>query len=64
MEVTPELIKYENIFLNERNLKWIPVIESLIKAKPTFVAVGAAHLGGEMGVLKLLKNQGYTLKQL
>ena len=64
MEVSPELIKYDDIFLDERNSRWIPVIESLVKTKSTFIAVGAAHLGGETGVLQLLKNRGYTLKQL
>ncbi len=64
MQISPELIKYEDMFLDERNSRWIPVIESLIKTKSTFIAVGAAHLGGETGVLQLLKNQGYTLKEL
>lgn len=64
MEVSPELIKYDDIFLDERNAKWVPVIESLVMTKSTFIAVGAAHLGGETGVLQLLKNRGYTLKQL
>ncbi len=64
MEVSPELIKYDDIFLDERNSRWVPVIESLVMTKSTFIAVGAAHLGGETGVLQLLKNRGYTLKQL
>lgn len=38
-----------------------PVIEDLIKKQATFVAVGAAHLGGEKGVLNLLKSKGYSV---
>jgi hypothetical protein len=34
----------------------------LAKKKRTFVAVGAGHLGGEEGILALLKKQGYTLR--
>lgn len=50
--------------LDKRNQNWIPVIEQNIKQKSTFFAVGAGHLGGEKGVLKLLKQKGYTLKSL
>lgn len=48
-------------FLHQRNRNWIPVIEKLVSAKPTFIAVGAGHLGGNEGVVQLLKNAGYTL---
>lgn len=48
-------------FLVKRNTNWIPLIEEYIKEKPSFIAVGAAHLPGEQGVLKLLKDKGYTL---
>lgn len=64
LDVTPELVKYENLFLADRNIKWIPVIDTLINEGSTFIAVGAAHLGGEKGVIQLLKNQGYLLKKL
>ncbi|GGD83798.1 lipoprotein [Emticicia aquatilis] len=54
----------EDEMLDKRNQNWIPVIEKNIKQKPTFFAVGAGHLGGEKGVLKLLQQKGYTLKSL
>ncbi|NGF74261.1 TraB/GumN family protein [Fluviicola sp. SGL-29] len=47
--------------LDKRNHNWIPQIEALIKKKKTFIAVGAGHLGGKEGVLRLLEKQGYTL---
>ena len=53
---------FEDVFLGNRNKSWIPVIEKLIVAQPTFIAVGAAHLGGEEGVLNLLKAKGYTVE--
>lgn len=55
---TPGFIE---LFLNIRNRNWIPVIESMIREKSAFVAVGAAHLPGEEGVINLLKKQGYVL---
>jgi len=47
--------------LDERNAAWIPVIEKNIRAKPSFVGVGAAHLGGKKGVVNLLRARGYKL---
>ncbi len=48
--------------LDGRNVRWIPVIEKHIVAKPTFIAVGAGHLGGKKGVVSLLRAKGYKLK--
>ena len=47
--------------LVERNLAWIPVIEKNISAAPSFIGVGGGHLGGEKGVVELLRKQGYIL---
>jgi len=48
--------------LTNPNQKWIPKIKAMSKEKPTFYAVGAAHLGGPNGVIRLLMKEGYTLK--
>jgi uncharacterized protein YbaP (TraB family) len=55
---------FTELFLNTRNRNWIPVIESIIKEKSAFIAVGAAHLPGEEGVINLLIKQGYNVKPL
>lgn len=47
--------------LNDRNKRWIPQISDYVKEGKTFIAVGAAHLGGDLGVINLLRNQGFTL---
>jgi len=47
--------------LDERNIAWIPKLEAAFKEKPTFVAVGAGHLGGKNGVIKLLRKNGYKV---
>ena len=49
-------------FLDNRNKNWIPQIAELIQNKDTFIAVGAGHLGGPNGVIRLLEKEGYTLK--
>jgi uncharacterized protein YbaP (TraB family) len=48
--------------LTNRNQKWIPKIKTFSKDKAVFYAVGAAHLGGPNGILRLLMKEGYTLK--
>lgn len=51
--------------LVNRNKKWIPKIEELLKSdKSAFIAVGAGHLPGEFGVLHLLRQKGYTISPL
>ncbi len=59
-----EMGKYENILLTTRNKNWIPLIGKNSAAKSTFYAVGAGHLGGEMGVVNLLRKEGFTVKAL
>ncbi|GAA4246777.1 TraB/GumN family protein [Winogradskyella damuponensis] len=48
-------------FLDDRNNKWIPKMEAYSKDNAVFYAVGGAHLGGDQGVISLLKKAGYTL---
>jgi len=48
-------------FLDSRNKNWVPQIKELIADKKTFIAVGAGHLGGPTGILRLLEKEGYTL---
>ncbi len=53
--------EFQARLLDERNTAWIPKLEVAFKEKPTFVAVGAGHLGGKSGVLKLLRKRGYQV---
>lgn len=52
---------YEN-FLIKRNIDWIGKIKAILVKKSAFIAVGAAHLPGEQGLINLLEEEGYTLK--
>ena len=53
--------KHQDILLKNRNINWIPRIEEYAKAQPTFFGVGAGHLAGEYGVIKLLRKAGFTV---
>lgn len=35
-----------------------------MQKESTFFAVGAAHLGGEIGIIHLLRKAGYTVKPI
>ncbi len=50
----------EQHLLIDRNQAWVPKMEKIME-QPTFFAVGAAHLGGEEGLLILLEEAGYTV---
>lgn len=49
-------------FLQDRNLRMSDKLQGLMKEKSIFAAIGAAHLAGKTGLLKLLEYQGYTVK--
>ncbi len=55
------LTKKQDIFLADRNVRWIPQIQKLLSEKKCFIAVGAGHLGGPNGIIRLLQKEGYTL---
>lgn len=56
---TKDYSNFNQLFLADRNQKWIPVINELVANQKVFIAVGAGHLGGDSGVIQLLKNSGY-----
>jgi uncharacterized protein len=54
-----------NTFLYHRNEMMVTNIEKLIESGETcFVVVGAAHVIGKGGLLKLFKEKGYTIARL
>lgn len=52
---------FEEAFLTRRNQNWIPKIISITKEQHAFIAVGAGHLGGPNGVVRLLRKEGFTV---
>ncbi|MEO1448866.1 MAG: TraB/GumN family protein [Bacteroidota bacterium] len=62
MESEEDLEDHQDVMLNDRNARWIPVIQRESTAMPTFYAVGAGHLAGEKGVLALLKAAGCSVQ--
>ena len=58
---SPEFMEFSDVFLYDRNKAWIPKIKEEISDKKCFIAVGAAHLFGEGGLIDLLEKEGLTL---
>jgi len=54
----------EEVMLFARNKKWVPRIRRIAAEKPTFFAVGAGHLGGDRGVIALLRKDGFKVRAI
>ena len=54
----------EEVMLFARNKKWVPRIRKIAAEKPTFFAVGAGHLGGDRGVIALLRKEGFKVRAI
>jgi hypothetical protein len=56
--------KYNDLLLTSRNKNWVAQLKKIMKNESVFVAVGAGHLIGDDGLIKLLKKAGYKVKPL
>uniref|UniRef100_UPI0025C0258B TraB/GumN family protein n=1 Tax=Cecembia sp. TaxID=1898110 RepID=UPI0025C0258B len=62
MKTSDLMNQYQAEILDNRNRAWIPTLEELFKEGASFVAVGAGHLPGELGVIALLQQKGYSVE--
>ncbi|WP_299762273.1 TraB/GumN family protein [uncultured Dokdonia sp.] len=53
--------EFKKALLDNRNNNWIGKIGELSKNQKVFYGVGAGHLGGDQGVINLLRKAGYTV---
>lgn len=53
---------YMDLLLYARNRKWAKNLDGLLPKKSLLIAVGAAHLPGNGGVIELLRKAGYTVE--
>jgi uncharacterized protein YbaP (TraB family) len=54
--------EYMNGLIFNRNSDWAKKIPAIIKNSPTLFVVGAGHLGGEKGVVNLLRKAGFKVE--
>lgn len=57
-----DLEKYRDILLDKRNRNWTEQMMRLMPETPTLFAVGAGHLGGDKGLISLLRAKGYIVR--
>ena len=54
----------EDALIFDRNADWARQLPNIMKQAPTLFVVGAGHLPGSRGLLKLLEAQGYTVEPM
>lgn len=59
--MTEDYVELNDELIVSRNNDWVPKIDKLIHENSCFIAVGAGHLGGELGLLNLLFKKGYVV---
>jgi uncharacterized protein YbaP (TraB family) len=60
----PSLAPIYRKLITDRNRTMAQRIDELIKqGKPLFVVIGSGHLPGKDGVIELLRQRGYKLRQ-
>lgn len=56
--LSKELLNYS------RNLKMIEKLPAMMEKESLLIAIGAAHLGGEEGLISLLRKKGYSINPI
>jgi uncharacterized protein YbaP (TraB family) len=54
--------EYKDALLIRRNIKMARRIDSLTTLRTMFIAIGAAHLPGDSGVIHMLQQKGFTVE--
>ncbi|MBC7827178.1 MAG: TraB/GumN family protein [Chitinophagaceae bacterium] len=58
----PGMESYMDLLLYNRNRRWVKLMPSIMQEGSFLFAVGAGHLPGDQGVIKLLLRNGYTVR--
>ncbi len=63
-EKNQEVFKSLAFLLTKRNKKWIKRVKPVFEKGGAFMAVGALHLPGKKGLIKLLRDKGFKVKPM
>lgn len=63
-KTSPEMLYLKESLLDNRNRNWVGYLENNMQNKAYFVAVGAAHLAGEFGLIELFRKAGFQLEPI
>lgn len=53
-----------DLLLYNRNANWVKQMPAIMRDAPALFAVGAGHLGGEKGVINLLRKAGFMVRPM
>ena len=56
--------EYLDLLLYSRNAAWVKKMPAIMRDAPALFAVGAGHLGGEKGVINLLRKAGFIVRPM
>ncbi|MBE0565982.1 MAG: TraB/GumN family protein [Krumholzibacteria bacterium] len=61
----PEMVAFYRALLDDRNLAMADSVDAWLRGDAdVFVVVGAGHFGGEVGLVKLLRDKGWDVEQV
>jgi uncharacterized protein YbaP (TraB family) len=64
-EQTSDAVEFAKAMLDDRNLQMADAAERFLKGKETaFVVVGAGHMLGRDGLVRILEKRGYKVEQV
>lgn len=64
VESSEQYQQFGDFLLIARNKNWIPRFTKIANTHTAFIAIGAGHLGGEQGVINLLRLEGYLVEEV
>ena len=56
--------RYMQQLVYDRNTRMAKKIETIMQQDNVFIAIGASHLPGDRGILKLLEQRGYSIGRI
>jgi uncharacterized protein len=56
--------EFLDLLLYNRNANWVAKMPAIMRDAPALFAVGAGHLGGEKGIIQLLRKAGFTVQPM
>ena len=56
--------RYMQQLVYDRNVRMVNKIETIMQQNNAFIAIGASHLPGNRGILKMLEQRGYSISRV
>lgn len=63
-QMAAQFAEMEQVLLTDRNRAWVDLLLTEAPGRRVMIAVGAAHLPGENGVLRMLERAGFAISPL